>query len=144
MLFVDIWPWVLLWYSGRVGQLGETGTVWLVKFQIFTIFPFTENVCPTSSLEDPLPMGIRRRMALLSFPAGSVVKNLPASAGDVSSIPGSGRSPEKEMGTHSSIFPGKPHGQRSWWAIVRVVTKESIKTWWLNNNSETVLGSFVC
>ena len=28
------------------------------------------------------------------FPGGSVVKNLPANAGDVRSIPGSGRSPE--------------------------------------------------
>ena len=27
------------------------------------------------------------------FPGGSVVKNLPANAGDASSIPGSGRSP---------------------------------------------------
>ena len=32
-----------------------------------------------------------------------MVKNLPANAGDVGSIPGSGRSPEKEMATHSSI-----------------------------------------
>ena len=30
------------------------------------------------------------------------VKNLPANAGDLGSIPGSGRSPEKEMATHSS------------------------------------------
>ena len=32
-------------------------------------------------------------MTLLGFPGGSVVKNLPASAGDVSSISGSGRFP---------------------------------------------------
>ena len=38
------------------------------------------------------------------FLGGSVVKNPPASAGDVGSIPGSGRSPEKEMATHSSIL----------------------------------------
>ena len=38
------------------------------------------------------------------FPAGSVVKNLPASAGDGGLIPGSGRSLEKEMATHSSIL----------------------------------------
>ena len=31
-----------------------------------------------------------------------VVKNLPANAGDVGSILESGRSPEKEMATHSS------------------------------------------
>ena len=35
---------------------------------------------------------------------GSVVKNLPASAGDTCLINGSGRSPEKGMATHSSIL----------------------------------------
>ena len=42
-----------------------------------------------------------------SFPDGSVVKNLPASAedtGDMSSIPEFGRSPGNEMATHSSIL----------------------------------------
>ena len=38
------------------------------------------------------------------FPGGSVVRNLPPGAGDVGSIPGSGRSPEKEIATHSSIL----------------------------------------
>ena len=33
-----------------------------------------------------------------------VVKNLPASAGDVGSFPGLGRPPEKEMATHCSIL----------------------------------------
>jgi len=33
-----------------------------------------------------------------------VVNNLPANAGDVGSIPGLGRSLEKEMATHSSIL----------------------------------------
>ena len=33
-----------------------------------------------------------------------MVKNSPASAGDLGSIPGSGRSLEKEMTTHSSIL----------------------------------------
>ena len=32
------------------------------------------------------------------------VKNPPANAGDLSSIPGSGRSLEKDMATHSSIL----------------------------------------
>ena len=38
------------------------------------------------------------------FPGGSVVKNLPANAGDLGLIPWSGRSLEKEMATHSSIL----------------------------------------
>ena len=43
----------------------------------------------------------------LVLPDGSVVKNAPANTadkGDVGSIPGSGRSQEKEMATHSSIL----------------------------------------
>ena len=38
------------------------------------------------------------------FPGGVVVKNPPADAGDAGSIPGSGRSLEREMATHSSIL----------------------------------------
>ena len=39
-----------------------------------------------------------------SFLGGSVVKNLPANAGDTGSILESGRSSGKEMATHSSIL----------------------------------------
>ena len=35
---------------------------------------------------------------------GLVVKNPPANAGDMGLIPGPGRSPDKEMATHSSIL----------------------------------------
>ena len=45
-----------------------------------------------------------------------MVKSLPASAGDVrdvGSIPGSGRSPEEGMATHSGSLPGESHGERS-------------------------------
>ena len=43
----------------------------------------------------------------MGFPGGSAVKNLPKNAGDTrdsGSIPGSERSQEKEMATHSSIL----------------------------------------
>ena len=43
----------------------------------------------------------------MGFPCSSVVKNPPDNVGhtgDVCSIPGSGRSLEKEMATHSSIL----------------------------------------
>ena len=52
------------------------------------------------------------------FPDGSVIKNLPAKAGDVGLIPGSGRSLEEEMTIHSSIlvweipWTEKPDGQQ--------------------------------
>ena len=38
---------------------------------------------------------------------GSVVKNLPANAGDTGSIPGSGKASGGEMATHSSILAWK-------------------------------------
>ena len=41
---------------------------------------------------------------MLDFPGGSAVKNLPANAGDMGSIPGSGRSPVEENGNQSSIL----------------------------------------
>ena len=51
---------------------------------------------------------IVKAMAFLrwSIPDGTVVKNLPASAGDTrdaGSIPGLGRSPAKEIATYSSV-----------------------------------------
>ena len=49
------------------------------------------------------------------FPVGSVVKNPPANAGDVGSIPGSGRSSGEGNGNTISVFlPGESHGQRSY------------------------------
>ena len=38
------------------------------------------------------------------FPGGSVVKNMPANAGDMGSIPESGRSPGEENGNPLSIL----------------------------------------
>ena len=40
----------------------------------------------------------------MGFPGGSVVKDLPANAGDVGWIPGLGGSLEKQMATHSSVL----------------------------------------
>ena len=48
------------------------------------------------------------------FPRGSAVKNPPATAGEASSIPGSGRCPGGGNGNFTPIFlPGKVRGQRS-------------------------------
>ena len=48
----------------------------------------------------------------LGFPGGSDDKEPFCNTGDAGSIPGSRRSPEKGMATHSSV-PGESHGQRS-------------------------------
>ena len=53
------------------------------------------------------------------FPGGTVVKNPPASAGDVGSIPGSGRSPGGGNGNplqYSCLR--NPVGRGAWWAAV--------------------------
>ena len=57
--------------------------------------------------------------------AQSVVKNLPANAGDMDLIPGSGRSPGEENGNllqYSCL--GNPMDRGIWWATVHGVTKE--------------------
>ena len=64
------------------------------------------------------------------FLGGSVVKNPPAYAGDLGSIPGSGRSPGEGNGNplqYSCL--GNPMDKGVWWAAVHGVTKESDMTW---------------
>ena len=59
---------------------------------------------------------------LLGFPGGSVVKNLPANAGDPGLIPVSEDPLEKEMATHSSILAWRiPMDRGAWKATVRGV-----------------------
>ena len=73
---------------------------------------------------DLIPLIVR-----LGFPGGSVAKNLPANAGDASSIPGLGRSPGEENGNPLQYFcPGNPMDRGACWAIVHGVTKESDMT----------------
>ena len=57
------------------------------------------------------------------FPGGSVVKNLPVSAGEVVSIPGLGRSPREENGNplqYSCLE--NPMDRGAYWATVHGVT----------------------
>ena len=60
-----------------------------------------------------------------------VVKNLCANAGDIgdmSSIPGLGRSLEEEMATHSNILAWRiPMDRGAWWAIVHGVAKSQTR-----------------
>ena len=65
----------------------------------------------------------------MGFPGGSVVKNLPASAGDVGSIPGLGRSPGGGNGNplqYSCL--GNFMDRGAWQATVLGVAKESDMT----------------
>ena len=59
---------------------------------------------------------------------GSVVKNPPANAGDMGLIPETGRSPEKEVATHSSILSWEIPWMRSLAGYTLGVAKESDMT----------------
>ena len=60
---------------------------------------------------------------------GSVVKNLPANAGDMGSIPGSGRSPGEENGSNplQCSCLGSPVDRGAWRAIVHGVSKSQTR-----------------
>ena len=65
----------------------------------------------------------------LGFPAGSVVKNPPANAGDADSTPGSGRSSGEGNGNpHQYSCLGNPMDRGAWQAIAHGVTRESNTT----------------
>ena len=55
-----------------------------------------------------------------------MVKNLPANAGDVGLIPGSGRSPGEYMATHSLQYSCLENlmERGAWWATVHEVVKK--------------------
>ena len=70
----------------------------------------------------------------MGFPVGSVVKNLPANAGEVSWTPGWGRSPGEGNGDplqYSSL--GIPMDRGSWKTTIHGVAKESD----INNSNKT-------
>ena len=63
----------------------------------------------------------------MGFPGGSVLNNLPANAetaGNVSLIPGSGRSPRGGNGNPlQDSCLGNPMDEGAWWATVHGITK---------------------
>ena len=69
----------------------------------------------------------------MGFPGDSVVRNLPANAGDagdVSSVPGLGRSPGEGNGNplqYSCL--GNPMARGAWWATVQGITKSNGLKW---------------
>ena len=63
---------------------------------------------------------------IMGFPGDSVVKNLPANAGDMGLSPGLGRSPGEGNGNplqYSCL--GNPMDRGAWWATVHGVAEES-------------------
>ena len=75
----------------------------------------------------------------MGFSDGTVVKSSPANAGDMGSIPGSGRSPREGNGSplqYSCL--GNPTDRGAWRVTAHVVTKESDTTEQLNNNKRYI------
>ena len=69
-----------------------------------------------------------KHLLSVDFPVVQKVKNLPANAGDVGSIPGLGRPLEKGMAIYSNILAWRiPWTEEPWWATVHEVTKH--RTW---------------
>ena len=62
------------------------------------------------------------------FTGGSVVKNLPANAGDLGSIPESGRSPGEENRNPLQYCLENPMDREAWWATVPGIAKVSHMT----------------
>ena len=66
------------------------------------------------------------KLMLQSFSGGSVVKNLPANAGDVGSIPELGQSPGEGNGNpFQNSCLGNPMEREAWQATVHGAAKES-------------------
>ena len=81
----------------------------------------------------------------MGFPGGSVVKNLPANAGDMDLIPGLGGFPGEGNGNLLQYFClGNPMDRGAWQATVHGITEELGRTYRLSKNikSRYSLGSF--
>ena len=89
-------------------------------FSLSCLLPITSRISPSwlRHRKSP-PSGL-----CMGFPSGSVLKNLPASAGDLGSTPGSGRSLGEGNGyplQYSSLENSMDRG--AWWATAHGVAK---------------------
>ena len=79
---------------------------------------------PASSLMDPGEVQFLMTIPTVGFLCGSVVKDSPANAGNLGSIPGSVRSPGEGNG-NTLQYPcmGNPMDRGAWKALIHGVTK---------------------
>ena len=93
----------------------------MVTFRLYKAEWFRQNhLTPREKVCLPLLWG---------FPDSSVVKNLPANAGDMSSIPGLERSPGKGNGNPLQYCClGNPTDRAVWWAAIHRGYRESDTT----------------
>ena len=86
------------------------------------------GLCLVFNSASPLPSFLFCKRSGMSFPGGSVLRNLLANAGatgDVGLIPGSGRFSGGRNGNALQYFGiGNPMDREAWWATVHGVIKE--------------------
>ena len=101
-------------------------SVYLPTYLSLSIQPSMHlTVIYTSAFAPIHPSSMCVYMYLSDFLGGSVVKNPPAVAGDMGSIPGSGRSPAKgNCNPLQYSCLGNPMGRGTWWATVHGFAKE--------------------
>ena len=111
----------ILWPSGAMSQLlrkdPDAGKDWgqeekgqqrmrrldgITDLMGMSVSKLREIVKDVQRVRHNLATEQQQQSIWLGFPGSSVVKNPSANAGEAGSIPGSERSPEKEMATHSS------------------------------------------
>ena len=118
------WTWVWVgsgsrWWTGRPGVLQSMGSQ-RVRHDWVTELNYTWNYIYTC-------VATRIQFQNTAFPGDSVVKNLPINAGDLGTIPGSGRSPG---GGHGNPLQycclENPMDRGAWCATVHEVTKSQI------------------
>ena len=90
------------------------------------VWHFGFLICKVRAWDHWPPWCVRSKWVykMVSFPGGSIVKNLPANAGEGGLIPGFGRSPGEGHGNppqYSCL--GNPMDRGAWWATVLGFTK---------------------
>ena len=97
-----------IWTPSHTGHQGVE-IEFLVLRSMFSLVTYFIQVPAVHDLSNPPPLACRR-----GFPAGSDRRESACSAGDLGSIPGSGRSPGEGNGEPTPVFlPGEFHGQGS-------------------------------
>ena len=100
-----------------IGLLGTPSIPWLFASPASLLLNMPNSLCHRGS------------------PGGSEVKNLPANAGDMSSIPGWGRSPGERNGNPLQCsWLGNPLDRGAWWVTVPGMPKESDN--WATNQQQ--------
>ena len=101
-------PMLLLGISGLLFIYQEVSRLWSKSVVQNKVVVITDAIS-----------GLGKGKRASGFPNGSVVKNLPANAGDSGSIPWSGRSPAEGNGNPLQ-YPclGNPLDRGTWWATV--------------------------